>query len=125
MAQASTNNDAPQELTLAELKDIHPDDLTRDQRNRLSTLAAKDYADKLKKRDDLDPKDRKILTLYDQGVQNFEIARQVFDGMVNADTVGRVVLAIRREHAEDFDEVEDIESTRGYTGVARGGQSVI
>lgn len=94
---------------------------TDDQREKtpdeLSKEAAEGYTAKLKKRDDLDDKEKKILELYNQGVQNFEIARQVFDGMVNSDTVGKVVLTVRKEHAEDFNEIEDINSTRGYSGV--------
>jgi ATP/maltotriose-dependent transcriptional regulator MalT len=88
--------------------------------SEISAQAAKDYVADLKKRDDLDAKEKKILELYNKGVQNFEIARQVFDGMVNSDTVGRVVLTIRKQHAEDFDEIEDIDSTRGYVGVSGG-----
>ncbi len=61
-------------------------------------------------------KEKQILKLYNEGVQTYAIAKQVYD-FVNQDTVGSVVLTIRKEHADDFNEVEDINSTKGYTGV--------
>jgi hypothetical protein len=66
----------------------------------------------------LDDKEKKILSLYDQGVQIYAIAQQVYE-FVNQDTVGRVTLTIRKAHADDWNQVEDINSTKGYTGVNR------
>lgn len=60
--------------------------------------------------------EKETLRLYDQGIQNFEIARRVYK-FVNNDTVGTVVHTIRRAHAEDFEETETINSYKGYTGV--------
>lgn len=60
--------------------------------------------------------EKEILRLYDQGVQNFEIAKRVFK-FVNADTVGTVINTVRKVHAEDYQEVETINSYKGYTGV--------
>ncbi len=61
-------------------------------------------------------KEKQILKLYNEGVQTYAIAKQVYD-FVNQDTVGSVVLTIRKEHADDYNEVEDVNSTKGYTGV--------
>lgn len=60
--------------------------------------------------------ERKIVELYEQGVQNYEIAKRVFK-FVNNDTVGTVVLAIRKNYADDYSEVEDLNSVKGYSGV--------
>ena len=60
--------------------------------------------------------EKEILRLHDKGLSQFEIAQKVYK-FVNNDTVGSVVLAIRREHAEDYSEIENINSTKGYTGV--------
>lgn len=62
--------------------------------------------------------EKEILKLYNEGVQNFEIAKKVYK-FVNQDTVGQVVLTIRKAHADDWNQVEDINSTKGYTGVSR------
>lgn len=64
----------------------------------------------------LDAKEKQILKLYDQGMQNYEIAKNVYE-FVNQDTVGKVILTIRKAHADDWNQVEDINSTKGYTGV--------
>lgn len=64
----------------------------------------------------LDDDEKKILKLYDKGVQNYAIAKEVFK-FVNQDTVGRVILTIRKAHSDDWNEVEDINSTKGYSGV--------
>lgn len=65
-----------------------------------------------------DADERKILTLYERGVQNYEIARRVFK-FVNQDTVGQVILIIRKHYADDYNKVEDVESTKGYSGVSK------
>jgi DNA-binding NarL/FixJ family response regulator len=67
---------------------------------------------------DLDDDEKQILKLYNDGVQNYEIAKKVYK-FVNQDTVGKVILTIRKEHADDFNKVEDINATKGYTGVGR------
>jgi phage terminase small subunit len=77
----------------------------------------KEFVEKLKNSKDFDDDEKKILKLYNEGVQNYAIAKKVFK-FVNQDTVGKVVLTIRKAHADDYDEVEDVNSTRGYTGVA-------
>lgn len=64
----------------------------------------------------LNDKEKQILKLYDQGMQVYAIALKVFD-FANSDTVGKVMLTIRKEHADDFEELEDVASTKGYTGV--------
>jgi hypothetical protein len=58
----------------------------------------------------------KILELHNKGVQMYQIAKEVFK-FVNQDTVGEVILTIRKHHAEDFQEVEDVNSTKGYSGI--------
>lgn len=88
----------------------------RAQANALSKRAGELRKKELANIEDEDEK--QILTLYNQGVQNYEIAKRVFK-FVNQDTVGQVVLTIRKHHANDFDQVEDINSTKGYTGVSR------
>lgn len=63
--------------------------------------------------------EKDVLRLYDKGVQIFGIAAQVYK-FANQQTVGLVVNIIRKAHADDFDEVEDVNSTRGYTGIGAG-----
>lgn len=80
---------------------------------------AANRAKEIDARDDLSDDEKAVLKLYDQGMQNFAIALKVFK-FVNQDTVGKVVLIIRKEHADDWDEVENVNSTKGYTGVGVG-----
>lgn len=63
--------------------------------------------------------EKDVLRLYDKGVQIFGIAAQVYK-FANQQTVGLVVNIVRKAHADDFDEVEDVNSTRGYTGIGAG-----
>lgn len=63
-----------------------------------------------------DADEKKILILYNKGVQNYQIAKEVYK-FVNADTVGTVIGVIRKYHAEDYDQVEDLNSYKGYSGV--------
>jgi DNA-binding NarL/FixJ family response regulator len=63
-----------------------------------------------------DKEERQIVELYEQGVQTYAIAKKVYK-FVNQDTVGTVTLVIRKHYADDFNEVEDINSTKGYTGI--------
>lgn len=63
-----------------------------------------------------DADEKKILILHDQGVQTYAIAKEVYK-FVNNDTVGQVILTIRKHHADDYDEVENVNSTKGYSGV--------
>lgn len=64
----------------------------------------------------LTAEEKQILKLYDQGMQTYAIAKEVYK-FVNNDTVGAVILAIRKEHADDFSEVENVNSTKGYSGI--------
>jgi ATP/maltotriose-dependent transcriptional regulator MalT len=68
----------------------------------------------------LSDREKEIVKLYEQGVHNFEIARRVFE-FVTDETVGRVVVAIRKVYAnaDDLNDIEDVESTKGYTGVPK------
>lgn len=84
--------------------------------NEFSAQAAKLRAQQIAADDSLDAKEKKVLTLYNQGMQIFAIAQKVYD-FANRDTVGKVTLVIRKAHASDFNEIEDIESTKGYTGI--------
>lgn len=77
---------------------------------------AKERRSEIDARTDLTEKEKEILKLHDQGVQLFEIAKRVYE-FVSHDTVGTVILTIRKEHADDFSEVEDINSTKGYSGL--------
>lgn len=69
--------------------------------------------------DSYDEDEKTILKLYDQGVHAYEIARRVFK-FANGDSVGKVMLTIRKEHADDYEELESVNSTKGYTGVGVG-----
>ncbi|RYF61369.1 MAG: hypothetical protein EOO27_02350 [Comamonadaceae bacterium] len=80
-----------------------------------SDRIAKERAKSIKDNKDLDADAKKILQLHDEGVQLFEIAKRVYK-FVNNQTVGQVLLTIRKEHADDWNEIEDINSTKGYTG---------
>jgi regulator of replication initiation timing len=78
-------------------------------------------AEKLRKQEiqqdsTLDDKEKKILELYEKGVHVYGIALQVFD-FANTDTVGKVVLTLRKAYTTDFQAIETVESTKGYTGV--------
>jgi DNA-binding NarL/FixJ family response regulator len=64
----------------------------------------------------INDEEKETLRLYDQGVQNFDIAKRVYK-FVNHDTVGTVLRTIRKAHATDFDEAEKINDYKGYTGV--------
>lgn len=86
-------------------------------RDEESKKAGEKYLADLEKRSDINKEEKEILKLYNEGVQNFEIAKRVYK-FVNADTVGQVVLTIRKQHADDFNELEDVNSTRGYSGVS-------
>ncbi len=68
---------------------------------------------------DLTDDEKEVLKLYDKGVHVFQIAKTVFK-FANKDTVGQVMLTIRKEHADDYQQVEDINSTKGYTGIGVG-----
>lgn len=66
-------------------------------------------------RKDLDKEEKEILKLHENGMQQFAIAKEVYK-FVNSDTVSRVAFTIRREYATDFDQIEDVNSTKGYVG---------
>jgi len=84
--------------------------------NDLSRQAAALRKKEIASDNNLSEKEKTILALYDKGVQVFAIAKQVYD-FANSDTVGQVMLVIRKAHADDFNEVEDVNSTKGYTGI--------
>lgn len=86
----------------------------RKELNSLSKQAGEARANKVKDIKDAD--ERKIVELYEKGVQNYEIAKTVYK-FVNNDTVGQVILTIRKHYADDYNEVEDVNSTKGYSGV--------
>lgn len=89
-----------------------PEQLENERLEAIHTKRMAEIDGKKKLSDD----EKEVLKQYDAGVQIFQIAKNVYK-FVNNDTVGSVILTIRREHAEDFNEVEDINSTRGYSGV--------
>lgn len=68
---------------------------------------------------DLEDDEKEVLKLYDKGVHMFQIAKQVYK-FANSDTVGRVMLIVRKEHANDDLQVADVNATKGYTGVGVG-----
>jgi len=84
--------------------------------NELSKKAAALRRKQIDEDSSLDDKEKEVLKLYDKGVQIFAIAQKVYE-FANRDTVGRVSLIIRKAHADDWSEVEDVESTKGYTGI--------
>lgn len=90
----------------------------RKKANELSAIAGKLRKKEIDDDDRFDDDEKQILKLYNEGVQNYAIAKRVFK-FVNHDTVGQVVLTIRKAHANDYDAVEDVNSTKGYTGVGR------
>lgn len=63
-----------------------------------------------------DEDEKKIVDLHNQGVQTYEIAKQVYK-FVNNDTVGQVILTVRKHFADDYSDVEDVNSTKGYSGI--------
>src|SRR4051812_40054504 len=79
---------------------------------------AKEAQDKFQKKLDgiKDEDERKIVKLHNEGVQTYEIAKQVYK-FVNNDTVGQVILVVRKHYADDFSDVEDVNSTKGYSGI--------
>lgn len=84
--------------------------------NGFSVKAAALRKKQIAEDDSLDDKEKAILALYDKGVQVFAIAKQVYD-FANSDTVGQCMLVIRKAHADDFNEIEDVASTKGYSGI--------
>lgn len=88
------------------------DEETDEERSkRIADARKKEISD----RRDLSAEQKKVLQLYEEGVQTFAIAQKVYK-FANQQTVSEVVLTIRREHADDYSEVEDVNSTKGYTG---------
>lgn len=63
--------------------------------------------------------EKEVLRLYEKGVQIYGIAAQIYR-FANQQTVGLVVNIIRKAHANDLAEVEDVNSTKGYTGIGAG-----
>lgn len=86
-------------------------------RKQLNELSQQAVANRKKAISEIkDEDERKIIQLYEQGVQTYAIAKKVYK-FVNQDTVGTVALAIRKHYSDDFNEVEDVNSTKGYTGI--------
>ncbi len=63
--------------------------------------------------------EKDVLRLYEKGVQVYSIAAKVYK-FANQQTVGLVMVIIRKAHANDINEVEDVNSTKGYTGIGAG-----
>jgi DNA-binding NarL/FixJ family response regulator len=88
----------------------------RRQLNDLSKQAGELRRSQIENDKNLDDDEKRILKLYESGMQNYAIAKEVYK-FVNQDTVGKVILTIRKAYADDWNEVEDVNSTKGYTGV--------
>lgn len=63
-----------------------------------------------------DEDERKVLDLYNKGVQTFAIAQEVYR-FANSDSVAQVVAIIRKHHANDYNEVESLKDYKGYIGI--------
>ena len=63
-----------------------------------------------------DEDERKVLELYNQGVQNFTIAKEVYK-FANSQSVAQVINIIRKHYADDYNEVESLNDYKGYVGL--------
>lgn len=99
-----------------------PVEVHREYKKLMNGLSKQALALRKQQIDD-DPKlsddEKDVLRLYEKGVQIYSIAAQIYK-FANQQTVGLVVNIIRKAHADDFDEVEDVNSTKGYTGIGAG-----
>lgn len=86
-------------------------------RRQLTELSKQAGQLRKKQLGDISDKDeRQVVELYEKGMQTYAIAKKVYK-FVNQDTVGQVILIIRKHYANDYNEVEDVDSTKGYSGV--------
>jgi DNA-binding NarL/FixJ family response regulator len=127
MAQTSTSTDKEFDDLRSQIEDTPKpgeDSSAEDRKeyrkamNEFSKKAGELRKKQLSEDSSLTDKEKEILKLYNQGVQNYEIAKRVYE-FVNQDTVGKVILTIRKAHSTDWNQVEDVNSTKGYTGVGR------
>lgn len=94
------------------------EDRTPDSAAKRAAADKKAAENRRKEIDDLDiPEDEKqVLKAYDRGDHIYKIAQDVYK-FANGDTVGKVLMIIRKEHANDEMEIENVKATRGYTGI--------
>lgn len=109
--------ESPEDLAATVRDDSRPLEertAARTKLNELSKQAGENRKEEISKIKDED--ERKVVELYNQGVQNFAIAKQVYK-FANGDTVAQVVNIIRKHHADDFDQTEELKQYRGYIGI--------